>query len=87
MERFIPIEKKSKKARKAENAKRRILWEQSPVTRKTENKKAYNRKKVQRIDRSDLTEPFSLPDLRSGRSPAANPVQAASVRSGCRPGR
>ena len=45
MEKFIPYEKLSKKKRRALNAKRREVWLISPITRKPENPKAYNRKK------------------------------------------
>ena len=53
MERFIPYEKLSKKKRRALNAKRREIWPISPITRKPENPKAYNRKKAQRRDYDD----------------------------------
>lgn len=44
MEKFIPYEKQSKKAKKALNAARRGSWGAvNPVTRKPENSKAYNR--------------------------------------------
>lgn len=75
MARYIPYEKMSKKQQKEWNAKQRTLWESNPVTRKTENQKRYNRKKVQRIGRDDFTEPFYL--SRNGRCSAGNPVPAA----------
>ena len=53
MEKFIPYEKLSKKKRRALNAKRREVWLISPITRKPENPKAYNRKKAQRRDFDD----------------------------------
>lgn len=44
MEKFIPYEKQSKKAKKALNAARRGSWGAvNPITRKPENSKAYNR--------------------------------------------
>ncbi len=45
MDRFIPRDKLSKRARKALDSKKRITWEQNPVTRRVESKKTYNRKK------------------------------------------
>lgn len=60
MERYIPYDKMSKKQKKEWDSKQRTLWGGNPVTRKTKNKKHYNRKKVQRIDRSDFTEPFFI---------------------------
>lgn len=45
MNEFIPVNKMSKKARKELARKRRQLWEVSPVSRKIENKKHYNRKR------------------------------------------
>ncbi len=47
MEKFIPYEKLSKKKQRALNAARRGSWNGvNPVTRKTQNPKAYNRKKT-----------------------------------------
>ena len=48
MAKFIPKAKMSKKARKELAKQNRVTWEMNPVTRKTENKKAYNRKKNSR---------------------------------------
>lgn len=48
MEKFIPYEKLSRKEQKKHNAARRKTWGGvSPVTRKPENSRAYNRKKAQ----------------------------------------
>lgn len=48
MEKFIPYEKLSKKEKRKLDASRRNTWgELSPVTRKPENSKAYNRKRSQ----------------------------------------
>ena len=44
MERFIPKEKLSKKAKRALDAQRRQTWAISPVSRKSQNKIAYDRK-------------------------------------------
>ena len=47
MEKFIPYKKMSKKKQKEINQKKRASWNGlNPVTRKSENRKAYNRKKV-----------------------------------------
>ena len=48
MEKFIPYEKLSKKKKRELDAGRRTVWAISPVTRKPENPKAYNRKKAQK---------------------------------------
>jgi len=48
MEKFIPKEKMSKKARKRHDSENRIVWVISPVTKLKENKKMYNRKKARR---------------------------------------
>ena len=45
MNKFISRQKMSKKARKELDAKQRSTWSFSPVTKKVENKKLYNRKK------------------------------------------
>ena len=48
MEKFIPYEKLSKKEkRKLDSAKRGTWGQLNPVTRKSENPKAYNRRKTQ----------------------------------------
>ncbi len=47
MEKFIPLEKRSKKAQKEYHARERRTWgSMSPVTRTVTNGKAYNRKKL-----------------------------------------
>ena len=52
MEKFIPYEKLSKKKRRELDARQRGSWNGfSPVTRRPENPKAYNRKKARK--RSD----------------------------------
>ena len=53
-EKFIPYEKLSKKQKKEMDKKRRQTWgDMSPVTRRAENSKAYNRKKLQRTGWDD----------------------------------
>ena len=48
MEKFIQYEKLSKKKKRELDAGKRTVWAISPVTRKPENPKAYNRKKAQK---------------------------------------
>ena len=49
MKKFTPYEKLSKKKRKELDAAQRGSWGSiNPVTRKSENKKAYNRKKARK---------------------------------------
>ena len=48
MEKFIPYEKLSKKKKRELDAGKRTIWAISPVTRRPENPKAYNRKKAQK---------------------------------------
>lgn len=51
MKKFIPKEKLSKKAQQELNRTKRRTWGAlNPATRKPENPKAYNRKKVQKGD-------------------------------------
>ena len=57
--RFIPKEKLSKKAQRELNAARRTLWVVSPVSKKVESKKVYNRKKSARLYRDDTGRIFS----------------------------
>ena len=58
MEKFIPFEKLSKKEQRRRNAQRRGSWQGiSPVTRRAENPKAYNRRKFRNWKR-DCHEPI-----------------------------
>ena len=50
---FIPTEKLGKKARRELNAAQRTLWVVSPISKKVESKKVYNRKKSARLYRED----------------------------------
>ncbi len=48
MDKYIPYEKLSKKEKRKLDTARRTTWGNlNPVTRKPENSKAYNRKKMQ----------------------------------------
>ena len=53
MAKFLPREKMSKKAKKQAAADRRKTWAFSPVTRKIESKKIYNRKRISRAGQDD----------------------------------
>ena len=55
MKKFISRQKLSKKARKELNAKQRATWSFSPVTKKVESKKLYNRKRKS----ADLNDDYS----------------------------
>lgn len=58
MEKFIPYEKLSKKKQRELNRRKRGTWgELSPVTRKPENPKAYNRRKARSWKEPDFV-PF-----------------------------
>ena len=47
MEKYVPLEKRSKKEQRAYHALRRAAWGAiSPITRRPENPRAYNRKKA-----------------------------------------
>ena len=45
---FVPYDKLSKKKKRELDAGKRTVWAISPVTRRPENPKAYNRKKAQK---------------------------------------
>ena len=45
MKEFVPAEKMSKKAKRELDRARRKTWDVSPVSRKIENKKHYDRKR------------------------------------------
>lgn len=53
MTKFIPRPKLSKKARKELDAQKRTTWAFSPVTKKVESKKIYNRKKAAHVWKDD----------------------------------
>lgn len=57
MEKYVSYEKLSKKKKRQINARKRRSWQgASPVTRRTENKKKYNRKKIKaRLKDDDLS--------------------------------
>ena len=64
MDKFIPYEKLSKKKQREHDKKRRVTWGFSPVTRNTQNPKAYNRQKARKWNRDDFpTVPSALPAL------------------------
>jgi len=60
MEKFIPYEKLSKAKKRELNALKRRTWTINPVVRRSENPKAYNRKKAQKWKEDDS---FSVPLL------------------------
>ena len=53
MKKIVPKAKLSKKARRKLNAERRATWAFSPVTKRVESKKVYNRKRISRADADD----------------------------------
>ena len=55
MDKFIPKEKMNKKAKKKKAAEQRGTWAFSPVTRKIDSKKLYNRKRISRARYDDST--------------------------------
>lgn len=59
MERFIPYEKRSKKKKKEQDKKNRVTWGFNPVTRNTQNPKAYNRQKARKWNQDDYTDVLS----------------------------
>jgi len=62
VENRIPYEKLSKRKRKEMDQRRRKGWgEVSPVTRRSENPKAYNRQKARRWEQNSEAGPFSMP--------------------------
>lgn len=60
MKQFVPRDKMSKKARKELDKARRAEWHISPVTRKVESKKQYDRRKISRIRKEEWTGDFLL---------------------------
>lgn len=61
MGKFIVREKMSKKARRELDRRQRVTWAVSPVTKKVESEKRYDRKKAQRLNRDDFSAvPFAF---------------------------
>lgn len=61
MAKYIPYEKLGKKQRRALDEARRDTWGAiSPITRRPENPKAYNRKKAKRWERDPGVSPFAM---------------------------
>lgn len=59
MEKFVPYEKLSKKAKREADAARRGSWNGvNPVTRKSPNPKAYNRQKARKWSDDFTSVPF-----------------------------
>lgn len=64
MENFIPYEKLSPKKQRELNAKKRKTWGNiNPVTRKSENSKAYNRRKAHNWNDDSYGVPFVISSL------------------------
>ena len=59
MKKFIPKEKLGKKARKQLDSEQRTAWTFSPVTKKVESKKLYNRKRKAHVRYDDYGMGFS----------------------------
>ena len=60
MKKFVPREKLGKKARKQLDSEQRTTWAFSPVTKKVESKKLYNRKRKSHDRYDDYGMGFSL---------------------------
>ena len=61
MNRMIPLKKQSKRAQRTQHSQKRASWgEINPVTRTTENKKTYNRKRSPRWYNDDSTGIFLM---------------------------
>lgn len=61
MEKFIPYKKMSKKKQREINQRNRTSWNGlNPVTRKSKNPKAYNRKKVLKWNDDSFQDLFDL---------------------------
>ena len=54
MKQLIPLDKRSKKAKREYHAKQRVSWNGvNPVTRIVQSRKAYDRARVKQSDRRD----------------------------------
>ena len=79
---FVPINKQSKKARKAYHSAQRSTWGiLNPATRTMPNGKAYDRKKQKVNDRSDRESPFDSLPLPFCPSLLINPTGSKNILS------
>ncbi len=60
MKKFIPREKLGRKARKQLDSEQRATWAFSPITKKVESKKLYNRKRKSHDRHDDYGMGFSV---------------------------
>ena len=51
MDKYVPLNKRSKKAQKEYHKQQRATWNMNPVTRTVPNGKGYNRNKMKQEDR------------------------------------
>ena len=55
MTQLVPLDKRSKKARREYHAKQRGSWHRvNPITRTVQSRKTYDRARVKQADRRDL---------------------------------
>lgn len=79
---FVPINKQSKKARKAYHSAQRSTWGiLNPATRTMPNGKAYDRKKQKVNDRSDRESSFDSLPLPFSPSLLINPTGSKNILS------
>lgn len=79
---FVPINKQSKKARKAYHSAQRSTWGiLNPATRTMPNGKAYDRKKQKVNDRSDTESSFDSLPLPFCPSLLINPTGSKNILS------
>ena len=85
MEKYVSLDKRSKKAQKAYYAERRITWgELNPVTRSVPSGKSYNRKKdKQALGRTgkEFRDGFGTGSFLFEKSPAGRPQVDMNVLS------
>ena len=77
MEKFIPYKKLSKKRKRELDLKKRKTWAISPVTRKPENPRAYNRRKTRKGDHEDFAD-ASFTSVKKQRPRGIAPVRPSS---------
>lgn len=77
MEKFIPYEKLSKKRKRELDLKKRKTWAISPVTRKPEKPRAYNRRKTRKGDHEDFAD-ASFTSVKKQRPRGIAPVRPSS---------
>jgi len=83
MNKFVPYDKLSKKKKKELNAEKRTVWFMDPVTRKSENPRAYNRRKALRTLNDSGSERSAFSRNKGNNGDQRVKIRRSSLSSSC----